>query len=185
MSTEVVNNEKKKFDQVINEIETVIDCGFKFPGLGVVVSPKEIRNNLHSLRKAVNSAVEEAEHIMAIKEKIIEEAKKEADEIVRRRQLEVTKEPIIKEAENIAKQILIQAKKEAEKMVKDAQVYEKEIRERSVRYAEVIFNELEKDINEKRKRVTRDRQELKMILENHEENAKVQQESIEPQRKLS
>lgn len=185
MEKETTNNEKKKFDQIINEIETIVDCGFKLPGLGVVVSPKEIRNNLHSLRKAVNLAVEEAEHILKLKDNILEEARKEADEIVRRRQVELAKQPVLREADDFAKRLVTGAKEEAEKIVKGAQIFEKEVRERSHRYAEVIFDELENEIAEKKRKISRDREQLKMILLTGEEQVPSKKEAAEPRRKLS
>lgn len=185
MSKETTNNEKKKFDQIINEIETIVDCGFKLPGFGVIVSPKEVRNNLHSLRKSVNLAVEEAEHILKLRDNILEEARKEADEIVRRRQVELAKQPVLKEANEFAKKLVTAAKDEAESIVKGAQMFEKEIRERSHRYAEVIFDELENDITEKKRRISRDREELKMILSTNEEQETSTNEAPVQRRKLS
>jgi len=177
------NTEKKKFDKIITDIETVLDCGWKVPPFGAVVSAKEIRKQLSTLQKAVNDSVEEAEHIMAVKEKILSDARAEAEEIVRRRQIEISKQPILKEAENIAKKMLLQAKEEAEKMVRQAQEFQQEVKERTYRYADMIFDELDKDINEKRRDIMQNRQQLKTLVENGTKQNK--EETAEPQRKLS
>lgn len=180
------NTEKKKFDKIINDIETVLDCGFKVPPFGAVVSAKEIRKQLTTLKKAVNDAVEEAEHIMNIKDKIVADARAESEEMLRRRQLEIAKQPVLKEAENIAKKMLLQAKEESEKMVRQAKDFQVEVKERTYRYAEMIFDEVEKGLNENRKRVSRDRQGLKSLVEDANKSEQGQDQAVQQQqRKLS
>lgn len=182
------NAEKKKFDKIITDIETVLDCGWKVPPFGAVVSAKEIRKQLATLQKAVSDSVEEAEHIVAVKEKILTDARAEAEELIRRRQIEISKQPILKEAENIAKKMLLQAKEEAEKMVRQAQEFQQEIKERTYRYADMVFNELDRGLSDKRKDIMQNRQQLKALVEaanNPNANNSNKEETAEPKRKLS
>lgn len=185
-----VINGKERFDKVLGEIETLLDCGFKVPPFGAVVSAKEIKSQLVTLKKAVQEAVEEAEHIMNIKEQIIKEARNEAEEILRRKQVEIAKQPVIKEAENYAKQLLIEAKKETEKMKREAEEFQKAVKEKIVQFSNNVFDEVDKGLHENRKKVSRNRQDLKMMLdggsfeEKHTSEETFEQEEYTKQRQL-
>jgi len=176
------NTEKKKFDKILVDIETVIDSGLKVPPMGAVISVKELRKHLAVLKKSVNDSVEEAEHIVNLKEKILADAKAEAEEMLRRRQIEISKQPILKEAENIAKKILLKAKEEGEAMYREAQEFQQQVKEQTYRYADIVFDELDKSLNDKRKDIMKNRQQLKSLVENPN---KQMREEAEPKRKLS
>ncbi|MFP3725680.1 hypothetical protein U8V72_10810 [Priestia filamentosa] len=176
------NSEKKKFDKIINDMETVIDSGLKVPPMGAVISTKELRKHMAILKKSVNDSVEEAEHIVNLKEKILADAKAEAEEMLRRRQVEISKQPVLKEAENIAKKIILRAKEEGEAMYREAQEFQRQVKEQTYRYADVIFDELDKSLNEKRRDIMQNRQHMKSLIETTNKQAKKEEE---PKRKLS
>lgn len=161
---QVITN-KKRFDTIIDEIETTLDCGYKVPPFGSVVKVKEVRSHLDGLRKSVYEAVQEADKIVNNKEKVLSEAKAEAEELIRRRQAEVSRQPVLQEAEGYAKKMLIQAKEESERMKQEAEKFQREMKENSYKYADRIFDEVEKTLNEKRKTIMTNRNDLKSVIE--------------------
>lgn len=165
MKTNGAQSDKKRFDKIINDIEAELDIGVKIPPFGSVVKTGKLNQQLQNLRKEVYIAIEEAQQIVAYKEKLLSEAHQKAEEIVRRRQMELSKVPVLKEAEEIAKSMLIQTKKETERMRKEARDFQEQVKERSYRYADMIYNELESKLSENHNRITRNREDLKTILE--------------------
>lgn len=181
MKTDTTENNKTRFDQIIDDIEAEMDIGMKLPALGTVVKAGKMTEQLEELRKEIYLAIEESQKMLAEKEKFMADARREAEEIVRRRELELSKQPVLQEAEGIAKNILLQAKKEANRMNREAEKFQIQVKESSYKYADMIYNELESKLNEKRLSVSRNREDLRTILDEADRKSNIQNEREENQ----
>lgn len=164
MKTNTSQTNKNELDKIINTIEAELDMGTKLPPFGTIVKTKNVTEQLKNLRKAAHFAIEESQLIVANRERFLEEASHEAEELVRRRQMELSKQPVLQEAEEIAKKMLLQAKKESDRLMKEAAAFEEQVRERSLKYADTIYIDLENRLNDKSMNVAKNRESLKAML---------------------
>lgn len=150
--------------ETIKEIETIVDCGFKIPPFtGTVVSSKAIMSEVEKLKKQIKVELEEADHVLNIKDKIISDAHEQANEIVKRREREISKQTIIQEAEGIARKVLEEAHKEAKRVREETTKFKEDLLTKVYLEADNLFNELERDLTTKRQNIIQNRKELQLL----------------------
>lgn len=150
--------------KLLEYLQEIVETGSKFPlSRKVSVNKKEMIDVITQIIDELPDEFRKAQRIISDKEKILNNAIKEADAI-RERNLqnireEVEKHDITKEAEEKAQCIIISAKKEAE-----------EIKLASIEYAYNLLKKLDEQIeirkNETGNRIKKDMEQFDMDIEN-------------------
>jgi glutamyl-tRNA reductase len=112
-------------DDLMEQLDEVLDNGFKMPGKRVVVDIESVRAIIDDMRMTMPTEIKQAKGIVADRADIINNAKREADSIVRvaeeRAKAMVAQEEITKLAQAKAGEILAAAQKKSREMKKAAQ----------------------------------------------------------------
>ena len=112
-------------DDLIEQLDEVLDGGFKMPGKRVVVDIEKVRAIVDDMRMTMPTEIKQAKGIVADRADIINNAKREADAIVRtaeeRAAALVAQEEITKLARAKAGEVLAAAQKKSREMRRAAQ----------------------------------------------------------------
>ncbi len=112
-------------DDLIEQLDEVLDSGFKMPGKRVVVDVEKVRAIVDDMRMTMPTEIKQAKSIVADRADIINNAKREADGIVRtaeeRAAALVAQEEITKLARAKAGEVLAAAQKKSREMRRAAQ----------------------------------------------------------------
>ncbi len=112
-------------DDLIEQLDETLDGGFKMPGKRVVVDVEKVRAIVDDMRMTMPTEIKQAKGIVANRADIINDAKREADNILRtaeeRANAMVAQEEITKLARAKAGEILAAAQKKSREMRKAAQ----------------------------------------------------------------
>ncbi len=112
-------------DDLIEQLDEVLDGGFKMPGKRVVVDVEKVRAIVDDMRMTMPTEIKQAKGIVADRADIINNAKREADGIVRsaeeRAAALVAQEEITKLARAKAGEVLAAAQKKSREMRRAAQ----------------------------------------------------------------
>lgn len=144
--------------ELVDDIATIIDTASKVPITGkVMLDKRELLDIIYSIEDNLPDEIRNAQVIINQKEKILEDAiarkekmlyeakvdsdnlRKETMEMMRNR---VQNHDYVKEAEEVAKRIIAEAKEEAAAMREDAK-----------NYADKLLNDLEREIEIKNKQL--------------------------------
>ncbi len=112
-------------DDLIEQLDEVLDGGFKMPGKRVIVDVEKVRAIVDDMRMTMPTEIKQAKGIVADRADIINNAKREADAIVRtaeeRAAALVAQEEITKLARAKAGEVLAAAQKKSREMRRAAQ----------------------------------------------------------------
>ena len=137
-----------KMDDLMEQLDETLDSGFKMPGKRVVVDVEKVRAIIDDMRMTMPTEVKQAKGIVADRADIINNAKREADNIIRvaeeRAKAMVAQEEITKLAQAKAGEVLAAAQKKSREMRKAAQDFVDDIMLRSDEMLTANLNEIKK-----------------------------------------
>lgn len=135
-------------DDLMEQLDEVLESGFKMPGKRVVVEVEKVRAIIDDMRMTMPTEVKQAKGIVADRADIINNAKREADNIVRvaeeRAKAMVAQEEITKLAQAKAGEVLAAAQKKSREMRKAAQDFVDDLMLRSDEMLTANLNEIKK-----------------------------------------
>lgn len=135
-------------DDLMEQLDEVLESGFKMPGKRVVVDVEKVRAIIDDMRMTMPTEVKQAKGIVADRADIINNAKREADNIVRvaeeRAKAMVAQEEITKLAQAKAGEVLAAAQKKSREMRKAAQDFVDDLMLRSDEMLTANLNEIKK-----------------------------------------
>ena len=135
-------------DDLIEQLDEVLDSGFKMPGKRVVVDVEKVRAIVDDMRMTMPTEIKQAKGIVADRADIINNAKREADGIIRtaeeRAKAMVAQEEITKLAQAKAGEVLAAAQKKSRDMRKAAQDFVDDLMLRSDEMLTANLNEIKK-----------------------------------------
>ena len=135
-------------DDLMEQLDETLDSGFKMPGKRVVVDFEKVRAIIDDMRMTMPTEVKQAKGIVADRADIINNAKREADNIIRvaeeRAKAMVAQEEITKLAQAKAGEVLAAAQKKSREMRKAAQDFVDDIMLRSDEMLTANLNEIKK-----------------------------------------
>ena len=135
-------------DDLMEQMDETLDSGFKMPGKRVVVDVEKVRAIIDDMRMTMPTEVKQAKGIVADRADIINNAKREADNIIRvaeeRAKAMVAQEEITKLAQAKAGEVLAAAQKKSREMRKAAQDFVDDIMLRSDEMLTANLNEIKK-----------------------------------------
>ncbi len=133
-------------DDLMEQLDEVLDSGFKMPGKRVIVDVEKVRAIIDDMRMTMPTEVKQAKGIVADRADIINNAKREADSIVRvaeeRAKALVAQEEITKLAQAKAGEVLAAAQKKSRDMRKAAQDFVDDLMLRSDEMLTANLNEI-------------------------------------------
>ena len=133
-------------DDLIEQLDEVLDSGFKMPGKRVVVDVEKVRAIVDDMRMTMPTEVKQAKGIVADRADIINNAKREADSIIRvaeeRAKAMVAQEEITKLAQAKAGEVLAAAQRKSRDMRKAAQDFVDDLMLRSDEMLTANLNEI-------------------------------------------
>lgn len=135
-------------DDLMEQLDEVLESGFKMPGKRVVIDVEKVRAIIDDMRMTMPTEVKQAKGIVADRADIINNAKREADSIVRvaeeRAKAMVAQEEITKLAQAKAGEVLAAAQKKSREMRKAAQDFVDDLMLRSDEMLTANLNEIKK-----------------------------------------
>ncbi len=135
-------------DDLMEQLDEVLDSGFKMPGKRVVVDVEKVRAIIDDMRMTMPTEIKQAKGIVADRADIINNAKREADNIIRvaeeRAKAMVAQEEITKLAQAKAGEVLAAAQKKSRDMRKAAQDFVDDLMLRSDEMLTANLNEIRK-----------------------------------------
>ena len=112
-------------DDLFEELDEMLDSGFKMPGKKVVIDVEKVRAIVDDMRMTMPTEIKQAKGIVADRATILADSKKEADNIIRnageRAKAMVAQEEITKLAQAKAGEIIASAQAKSREMRKAAQ----------------------------------------------------------------
>ena len=122
-------------DDLMEQLDEMLESGFKMPGKRVVLDAEKVRAIIDDMRMTMPTEVKQAKGIVADRADIINNAKREADSIIRvaeeRAKALVAQEEITKLAQAKAGEMLAAAQKKSRDMRKAAQDFVDDIMRRA------------------------------------------------------
>lgn len=135
-------------DDLIEQLDEVLDTGMKLPGKRVIVDIEKVRAIVDDMRMTMPTEIKQAKGIVADRADILNNAKREADGIIRaaeeRQKAMVAEEEITKLAQAKAGEILAAAQKKGRDMRKAAQDFVDDLMTRADEQLTANLNEVKK-----------------------------------------
>jgi len=108
--------------QLVDQLEQVLNRGYRLPlSASLVVSEEECLRLIDQMRISVPSAIKESERMVAERDRILNDARTEAESIIeqaRQQAMEtINQDYVTQEARREAERIMAQSQEEAERMV--------------------------------------------------------------------
>lgn len=126
-----------RIEELLTELEDIVESAWSLPISGgkAVVDVGRVRNIIINIREAVPTEVSQAKAIVADRNQIISDAKKEAEQIVRGSQekgmILVSREEVVKQAQAKSEEIIVDAKNQSREMRKAAGLYVDDLMKRT------------------------------------------------------
>ncbi len=122
-------------DELLEQLDEILDSGFKIPGKRTVVDVEKLRAVVDDIRLNIPAEIKQARGIVSDRADIITNAKREADGIIRaaeeRAKAMVAQEEITKLAQEKAAEIIATAQGKSRNMRKAAQDFVDDIMRRA------------------------------------------------------
>ena len=135
-------------DDLIEQLDEVLDGGMKLPGKRVIVDIEKVRAIVDDMRMTMPTEIKQAKGIVADRADILNNAKREADGIIRaaeeRQKAMIAEEEITKLAQAKAGEILAAAQKKGRDMRKAAQDFVDDLMTRADEQLTANLNEVKK-----------------------------------------
>ena len=135
-------------DDLMEQLDEVLESSFKMPGKRVVVDVEKVRAIIDDMRMTMPTEVKQDKGSVADRADIINNAKREADNIIRvaeeRAKAMVAQEEITKLAQAKAGEVLAAAQKKSRDMRKAAQDFVDDLMLRSDEMLTANLNEIKK-----------------------------------------
>lgn len=135
-------------DDLMEQLDEMLESGLKLPGKRVVLDAEKVRAIIDDMRMTMPTEVKQAKGIVADRADIINNAKREADSIIRvaeeRAKAMVAQEEITKLAQAKAGEMLAAAQKKSRDMRKAAQDFVDDLMLRSDEMLTANLNEIRK-----------------------------------------
>lgn len=122
-------------DELLEQFDEALDCGVKLPGKKSVVDTEKLRAVIDDIRLNIPNEIKQARGIVTDRTEILQNARREADNIIRdaeeRAKAMVAKEEITKLAQEKAHEIIANAQSKSNEMRKAAQDFVDDIMRRA------------------------------------------------------
>lgn len=135
----------------LQKIENLMDSAKRLPGLGMMVDERQLKEAVQNLQQCVPLDVKRADQILGEREELVNQAAREAKRISSAAEDEfgskVNISPVVKAAENRAKEILTMAQEQANAVLADAEREAKARRDETRQYAREVLQGLDTQLN--------------------------------------
>ncbi len=135
-------------DELMETLDTLLENSFKMPGKRVVVEIEKVKDIIDDMRMTMPTEVKQAKAIVNDRNDIINNAKREADSIIRvaeeRAKAMVAQEEITKLAQAKAGEVLAAAQKKSREMRKAAQDFVDDLMRRADEQLSANLNEVKR-----------------------------------------
>ena len=135
-------------EDLIEQLDEMLDSGLKMPGKRVIVDVEKVRVIIDDIRMTMPTEIKQAKGIVADRADIINNAKREADNILRnaeeRANAMVAQEEITKLARARAGEVLAAAQKKSRDMRRAAQDFVDDLMARADEQLSANLNEVKK-----------------------------------------
>lgn len=143
--------------EILEELEEIVDRGTKIPMTGkVLVDDTQIFGLIDQLRTSLPEEIRDSQRVLYERQKILDEAKSEADHILERGKSYIEK---LAGENEVAKQ----AQSYAEDLARQAQNYAKDIKLGAVQYSDGLLQQVEKSVGETLQALRHNREELRTL----------------------
>jgi vacuolar-type H+-ATPase subunit H len=139
MRSQIEANSEQKLQEMMYYFMHQTDIPF----LGTLVSTKKMETFFEELKATIIGDLDESKRIQEVRARILQDAKKEADDIVRRARDEVEKVDVMQQAREYARDIVQEAQRNAEGMLQEAQEIQYQLVLKGHEYLDHLFEGME------------------------------------------
>ncbi len=148
--------ENRLFD-FIEQLEELLDRGTKVPLTGKIMVDEEVVLELiDGIRSSLPEEIRQANHLLAERDRLVEDARNEAQRIVERAQKQA--EQLLQEDEIVA-----QSRSYAEEIARKAQQYSREVKMGALKYSDDLLHDVEVKLEDTYKAIKASREELNVM----------------------
>lgn len=159
--------------EILEELEEIVDRGTKIPMTGkVLVDDTQIFELIDRMRTSLPDEIRDAQRVLYERQKLLDEAKSEADHIIERGKSYIEKLA----GEN---EVSKQAQNYAEDLARQAQNYAKEVKMGAVQYTDELLQQVEKSVGETLQALRKNREELRTLAKRDQREKKVEKVEAE------
>lgn len=154
-------------EQKIKEIQAHLETEkIHIPPFGNFIKIKQMDEFLTELKSEVIEDLSELHNIQQMKERIILEAQEEADRIRQEVRAEIERQDIVMQARDISRDMIQKSQTKAESILVEAKELRKQLIVNSHKYVDNLFSDFEKDLVETQQKITENREQLRINLDN-------------------
>lgn len=164
----------RKFEKTFLEIEEILSKRKKIPPLGSLVSVSELKKKLNQLKVEIEEALNEHHKIVKKSEEIIKKsnnilrkAKKDSEEALEEFRKELWQQPIIQQAEQKAKELLLEAKMKRDKILEEANNQKMMFEEETLEYTSQTLDEVEEILLHQIRHIRENKEMIKKAKNNN------------------
>ncbi|HHW07978.1 MAG TPA: ATPase [Clostridia bacterium] len=140
--------------EMLDELEDIIESGARVPLTGkVLVDAEEVLDCIDQIRSVLPEEIRQARWIAKERERVLADAKQEAEETLKRAQTQIEQMALENEVVKIAEQ-------KAQEILARAKAIELEMRDGATAYAEQILEQLENNLNKALESIRESKSEL-------------------------
>jgi L-ascorbate metabolism protein UlaG (beta-lactamase superfamily) len=164
MTTE---NNNQNEQHTLKEMDDLIACVALAPSYIPTISfvkTAELKKHVDKLDKAVASVIENSEKVNTEKEKILQEAREEAQQLLLATRRKIEQQDVVQQAHAYAKQIVLEAQKKVQDLLVEGQEVQQQLILSSHKYVDHLFDNVDKHLEEKREKIAVNREELQRSL---------------------
>jgi hypothetical protein len=171
-----MNNEELEFssrtERKMNDIlKQFIEYGFKVRFTNkTMVDTAELKQHFSELRESIREDIQEAQEIKEMRNRVLEEAHNEADMLVNKAREELEKQDVIRQANEYARKIALEAQHEADVLLNEATALKYQLIAEGYEFLEKCMENAESYMEEARKSLHNDQDAL------HENRKKLQEQ---------
>jgi len=164
MTTENNQNNEQYTLKEMNDLMTFVSLAPNYIPMISFVKSAELKKHVENLDQAVTNKINEIEEINMRKEKILQEAREEADELLRATRRKIEQQDVVQQAHAYAKQLVLEAQKKAQGLLTETQEVQQQLILSSHKYVDHLFETVDKHLEDQRDKISRNREELQHSL---------------------
>lgn len=149
-----------KTEIAIKKLEALMDSTIEIPKMFSFVKPERLHEILKELEAAVKEDMEYSQSINLREQEILENAQRQADELIRRTQRELESQDSVQRAQTYAKQLAAEAEKRARELLEEGQLVQQQLIVNGHKYVDKLLLEIEEEFRTKSDKIAVNRAEL-------------------------
>jgi phage shock protein A len=153
---------EQKITEIVNNLETE---KIYVPPFGYFIKEKLMETYLKDLKSIATEELSELSDIKNMKEQIILDAQADGERIRQEARSEVERQDVVLQAREVAKEVIQKSQSKAESTLLEAKELRNQLIVNTHKYVDNLFDDLEKELVEKKEKISSNREVLRSSLD--------------------